>query len=241
MNGVKFGSKHSYKDWGLILKSRPVISPPSPKTIYIDVPASDGIIDLTESLTGEVKFNNRTITFEFNVIDARKRWSTIYSDILDFLHGQQMKVILDEDPNYYYVGRFKVNEWKSSKRTSTITIEGTVEPYKLELFSSTDDWEWDSFSFESGIIRDMKDMEVNEKLVLNFEGTRKSVVPTFIISSTDGTGMRIVVGGSAGGKGSYTMADGTTKNPAISFKQGYNYLEIWGNGTISIDFRGGRL
>lgn len=66
MNGVKFGSKHSYDDWGLILKSRPVISPPSPKTIYIDVPGADGIIDLTESMTGEVKFNNRTITFEFN-------------------------------------------------------------------------------------------------------------------------------------------------------------------------------
>lgn len=241
MYGVTFGEKHSYKDWGLITKSRPVISPPSPKTIYIDIPASDGIIDLTESLTGDIKFENRTITCEFNVIEARKRWSTLYSDILDYLHGQRMKVIFDEDPNYYYIGRCKINEWKSDKKTSTLVIEGTVEPYKMELFSSTEDWEWDSFNFETGIIRDFKDMEVNEKLVLNFEGTRKSVIPTFIISSTDGTGMKIVVGGSAGGKGSYTMADGTTRNPAISFKQGYNYLEIWGNGTISIDFRGGRL
>ncbi len=240
MNGVKFGSKHSYKDWGLILNSIE-ISPPSPKTVYVELPGANGHLDLTESLTGDVKFENRKITCKFTVIEARKRWSSLYSDILDFLHGQMMTIILDEDPNYYYVGRFKVNEWKSSKRTSTITIEGTVEPYKLELFSSTDDWEWDSFNFETGIIRDMKDMKVNEKLVLNFEGTRKSVVPTFIISSTDGTGMRIVVGGSAGGKGSYTMPDGTTRNPAISFKQGYNYLEIWGNGTISIDFRGGRL
>ena len=70
---------------------------------------------------------------------------------------------------------------------------------------------------------------------------QEKLIPTFIINSTDGTGMKIVVGGSAGGRGTYTMSDGTTRNPAISFKQGYNYLEIWGNGVISIDFRGGRL
>ena len=136
MNGVTFGSKHSYRDWGLILKSRPVISPPSPKTVYVDIPASNGIIDLTESLTGDVKFANRTITCEFNVIDVRKKWSNIYSDVLDFLHGQMTTIILDEDPDYIYKGRVQVNEWKSNKRTATIVIEGNVEPYKLEKFGS---------------------------------------------------------------------------------------------------------
>ena len=61
MDGVTFGTKHSYRDWGLLLKSRPVISPPSPKTVYVDIPGSNGVIDLTESLTGDVKFDNRTI------------------------------------------------------------------------------------------------------------------------------------------------------------------------------------
>ena len=105
MNGVTFGSKHSYRDWGLFLKSRPVISPPNPKTVYIDIPGSDGVIDLTESLTGDVKFENRTLTCEFIVLDARNRWSNIYSEIMDFLQGQQMKVIFDEDPTFYYIGR----------------------------------------------------------------------------------------------------------------------------------------
>lgn len=236
MNGVTFGTKHSYRDWGLILKSRPVISPPSPKTVYVDIPASDGIIDLTESLTGDVKFENRTITCEFNVLDARNRWSNIYSEILDFLHGQNMRIILDEDPTYYYIGRLKVNEWKSNKKTSTITIEGTVEPYKLEMFSSLEDWEWDSFNFETGIVRDYRNIRVDGSLNFTIEGRRKSVVPSFIVKSDDGSGLKVKFNGTT-----YDLVDGTDRVLNIIIKNGTNTLYFTGDGTVSIDYRGGRL
>lgn len=236
MNGVTFGDKHSYRDWGLILKSRPVISPPSPKTLYIDIPGSDGVLDLTESLTGEVKFENRTITCEFNVIDSRKRWSNIYSEILDYLHGQRIKIILDEDPTYYYVGRFQVNEWKSDKVTSLITIEGNVEPYKLEICSSLDDWEWDSFNFETGIIRQWKDLTVGDSLTITVVGTRKTVVPSFIVQSNDGSGMTVTFDGRT-----YNLSDGVNRVVNINIKQETQTLVFTGNGTVSIDYRGGRL
>lgn len=236
MNGVSFNSKHSYKDWGLLLKSRPIISSPTPKTIYIDVPASDGVIDLTESMTGEVKYENRKITCEFNVIDARERWSNIYSEILDFLHGREMHVIFDEDPTYQYIGRFAVNEWKSNKVTSTITIEGSVEPYKMELFSSLEDWEWDSFNFETGIIRDYKDIKVDGELTFEIEGRRKSVVPEFIVKSDDGTGLKVEFEDMT-----YDLTDGTNKVLNIIIKEGMNTLNFTGNGYVSIDYVGGRL
>lgn len=242
MYGVTFGEKHSYKDWGLTLKTRPVISPPSPKTIYVDIPAADGIIDLTESLAGEVKYENRKITCEFNVTDSRKRWSDIYSDILDYLHGKKMNVIFDEDPTYYYIGRWKVNEWKSDKATSTIIIEGTVEPYKLELFSSTDDWEWDSFNFESGIIQDFKNMVVEGTLNFTVIGSRKSVIPTITVESSDGNGMTYNHMGQQSQRVlNLHLNDGVTKNPTIVYKDGETWVTITGNGTISVDFRGGRL
>lgn len=236
MNGVTFGSKHSYRDWGLFLKSRPVISPPNPKTVYIDIPGSDGVIDLTESLTGDVKFENRTIKCEFIVLDARNRWSNIYSEIMDFLQGQQMKVIFDEDPTFYYIGRLKVNEWKSDKATSTITIEGNVEPYKLEMFSSLEDWEWDSFNFETGIIREYESIRVDESLTFTIEGRRKAVVPSFIVQSDDGTGLNVVFDGTT-----YHLPDGTSKVLNIIIKDGINTLYFTGNGMVSIDYRGGRL
>lgn len=236
MDGVTFGTKHSYRDWGLLLKSRPVISPPSPKTVYVDIPGSDGIIDLTESLTGDVKFDNRTITCEFVVLDARNRWSDIYSEIMDYLHGQRMKVRLDEDPTYYYEGRLQVNEWKSDKVTSTITIEGDVEPYKMEMFSSLEEWEWDSFNFETGIIRDYKEIRVDESLTFTIEGRRKSVVPSFTVASDDGSGLQVRFNGTT-----YDLPDGTSRVLNIVIKNGTNTLYFTGNGTVSIDYRGGRL
>ena len=236
MDGVTFGTKHSYRDWGLLLKSRPVISPPSPKTVYVDIPGSDGVIDLTESLTGDVKFDNRTIKCEFVVLDARNRWSDIYSEIMDYLHGQRMRVRLDEDPTYYYEGRLQVNEWKSDKVTSTITIEGDVEPYKLEMFSSLEDWEWDSFNFETGIIRDYKEIRVDESLTFTIEGRKKSVVPSFTVVSDDGSGLQVRFNGTT-----YDLPDGTSRVLNIVIKNGTNTLYFTGNGTVSIDYRGGRL
>ena len=223
MDGVTFGTKHSYRDWG-------------PKTVYVDIPGSDGIIDLTESLTGDVKFDNRTIKCEFVVLDARNRWSDIYSEIMDYLHGQRMKVRLDEDPTYYYEGRLQVNEWKSDKVTSTITIEGDVEPYKMEMFSSLEDWEWDSFNFETGIIRDYKEIRVDESLTFTIEGRRKSVVPSFTVVSDDGSGLQVRFNGTT-----YDLPDGTSRVLNIVIKNDTNTLYFTGNGTVSIDYRGGRL
>ena len=240
MDGVTFGTKHSYRDWGLLLKSRPVISPPSPKTVYVDIPGSDGIIDLTESLTGDVKFDNRTIKCEFVVLDARNRWSDIYSEIMDYLHGQRMKVRLDEDMAYYYEGRLQVNEWKSDKVTSTITIEGDVEPYKMEMFSSLEDWEWDSFSFETGVIRDYKNLSVEGSLRIDIPPTRKVVVPIIhVINKNADEAMTVRCGWGE----TYILSEGENciLNIKISQKNQYNFLTFTGNGSVSIDYRGGRL
>ena len=42
----------SYDDFGLIQKSAPEVTPPAPKTNYVDVPGANGSIDLSEALTG---------------------------------------------------------------------------------------------------------------------------------------------------------------------------------------------
>lgn len=130
MHGVTFGNKHSYRTWGLLLKSRPEISPPKPKTKIIQVPGADTIIDLTEALTDGVKYEPRTIKCEFWVVDGRHNWPTVYSSILNELHGKRVQIVMDDDPNYYYIGRVAVDEWESDKKTSTIVLTAEVEPYK---------------------------------------------------------------------------------------------------------------
>ena len=54
MYGMKIGEFHSYKDFGLVPTSKPVVNLPSPKLEYLDIPGRHGEIDITESLTGEV-------------------------------------------------------------------------------------------------------------------------------------------------------------------------------------------
>lgn len=134
MQGVIFNEKHSYRDWDLLLKSRPQISPPSPKFKLIQVPGSDHVIDLTESLTGQVHYEPRTIRFEFITKADRSRWASLYTEILDYLHGKQVRIIMDDDPNFYYTGRVAVEGMETDKKTATLTMTATVEPYKRERF-----------------------------------------------------------------------------------------------------------
>lgn len=134
MHGVIFDDKHTYRDWGLLLKSRPAISPPKPKLKLIPVPGSDKVIDLTESLTGKVHYEMRTISFEFITMAARGKWPSLYSEILNHIHGKRLRIILDDDPNFYYTGRVSVGELKTDKKTAILTMTAEVEPYKRERF-----------------------------------------------------------------------------------------------------------
>jgi hypothetical protein len=130
MRGVTFGNNHSYREWGLLLKEYPYISPPEPKTKLIEVPGSDAVIDLTESLTGKVHYGMREGRFEFWVIGGRSKWPAIYSAIMNELHGKRVKIVLDDDPNWYYLGRVRVDEMASDKVTATIVLTAELEPYK---------------------------------------------------------------------------------------------------------------
>ena len=227
-------SKHTWNDWKLVPTSRPLFNSPEVKTVQISIPGFDGVLDLTESLTGEIHYENRKGSIEFQV-ENKDRWYVVYSDILDYLHGSQMKVILDDDPSYYYVGRFEVNSWKSQPNHSIIVIEYNVEPYKMERFSSLEDWYWDSFDFETGIIREYKDIEVNGTLEFQIQCRRKSVVPSFYVSA-DVSGLSVSFNGNV-----YALPNGTSRVLNINLKEGLNILKFTGTGKVSIDYRGGRL
>ena len=132
-HSINFGEKNTWSDWHLVPSSRPVFNPPSLKERYLDIPGGDGAIDLTEALTGYPVFNNRTGSLEFIVMNDYWPWTEAYSTICDYLHGRKMRAVLEDDSEYYYEGRFKVNRWKSDKAYSLITIDYTVAPYKKRL------------------------------------------------------------------------------------------------------------
>lgn len=150
---VIYGSnqKHTFDDWGLIPAKRPVVPYPEVKEQRVEVEAIDGDgIDLTEALTGYPLFKER----EFEIQFYRQRtdnWSGEISNISNWIHGKKIKMILDDDPMFYYTGRCTVKEAVSDKYWSTITFYCKLEPYKSCMYSSDDSSKemlWDLLDFD---------------------------------------------------------------------------------------------
>ncbi len=127
MKGVKFDNIHSYYDLHLIL-SGCSISPATPKENYIDIPGADGSIDLTEAL-GEVKYNDRTGTLIFSVLPADD-FEEKKSEISNLLNGKKFKITLDKDPDWFYIGRCSVSDYKADKKLRQITVDLKLQPFK---------------------------------------------------------------------------------------------------------------
>lgn len=227
---IRIGEKRTFNDWGLLISGM-TIGFPETKSNLVDIPATDGSIDLTEAL-GEVAYKNRHLEFVFDALGKYESWHGLCTEIANYLHGKKMKIILDTDQGYYYIGRLELDTTKSDDTIHEIVLAGDVEPYKYELQSSLEPWRWDSFSFKTGVIRNYKDLKVSGSRTVKIMGLRKPIVPTIISNSV----MTLSFGGRT-----YNIKAGEQKLYRLIIREGENFLTFSGNGTISIDYRGGIL
>lgn len=242
-HSVYFGEKNTWDDWHLIPVSRPVILPPNVKTNYVDIPGADGHSDLTEALTGSVLYKTRTGSLEFYVDNDYREfieWEHLYSEIMDYLHGKQMKLILEDDPNFYYDGRFNVNTWKSEKDYSRIVIDYDVYPYKTYRYTSAEEWLWDPFDFLIGIVRDYSHIRINGTVTIPVIGSKKTEIPKFFVT-LDNENNPIIMRWNKNTSVDYPLQTGLTKFPDIKIGNETVEFTFMGNGIISIDYRGGGL
>lgn len=212
MNGVTFGELHSYNDFSLILTNK-TIGKAEPKISEVDIEGMDGSLDLTEYF-GDVKYKNRKLTFEFSTIIPMNEFLNLYSDIQNKLNGKKLKIILDEDPNFYYMGRINVNDWKSNKRIGKITIEADCEPYKYRANET------------------ILNYILTGKTDLYLDNLKKLVVP---IITTDSE-VQIVFE-----ETSYSLSAGTWEIDGIVLKPGINKMTVTGTGNITIQYKEGGL
>lgn len=244
-HSITFGDKNTWDDWHLVPSSRPVFNPPKQKSLFMNVPGGDGLEDLSEIISGEPIYTNREGSFEFLVMNGYHDWQDLYSDIMDYLHGQSMKASLEDDPSFYYEGRFTVNQWKSDKNWSRIVIDYSVKPYKLLKASTMDEWEWDDIDFEY-------DMDITYNLELvnvvgswstTFKSLRRTLTPTFTVSTPDGSGLTIQITDNLNHSYSKHFSDGDELfDPNLRIYGPANTtITVTGTGTIAINFRMGRL
>ncbi len=231
--GIQIGKKHTLKDWNLGWTAVN-LGFPEAKIYEQDIPGADGTLDLTEAMTsGDVKYNKRSLSMEFEAGDKDfYSWSALISEIANYLAGQKMKIIFDNDPYFYYLGRLTIDVEKTEKSESKLVISGEVDPYKYECCSSLDDWIWDSFNFEMGVIREYKDLKIEGSYELLIPGLRKRVVPIIECSKS----MQVLNQGKT-----YNLKAGKNKVFDIWLGEGLNILKFTGTGTVSVEYRGGSL
>lgn len=231
-HSITIGDKNTWDDWHLVPTSRPLVPPPNVNTSYVTVPGSSGSLDLTEALTGYPTYANRTGSWEFLVLNGYGEWYARYSDIMSYLHGKRFRAILDDDPNYYYEGRFSVASWKSNKDWSRITINYNVGPYKIEVHGIDENWLWDTFNFETDMVHAYKDIEVSNATEVVVYNDIMRVRPTIICSAA----MSVDFLGKT-----YQLSAGNNSVREIVFSEGSNTLIFNGSGTVTIQMHGGRF
>lgn len=232
MFDVQIGKYSLAAEWGMRLLALEVGSPEA-DTKFKEVPGRNGDLDLTEIQTGYTTYKNATMKLSFDFVDGDYgTWLRKGSEIFNALHGKREKVILGNEKTFYYEGRIKVDTDKINKQFSKVEIEVNRDPYKYEKYSSVEDWPWDDFSFEDGIIREYKDLVVSGSLELHIPGRSMPVIPGFYCS----VAMNVTHNGKM-----YSLPAGKSKAPDLLLIEGDNVLTFTGNGTVSVEYRGGSL
>ena len=213
---VTFDSYNSKAEWNLDYLHKK-ISAPKPKTVSVNIPLVHGDIDLTNRLAGNAPiFENRELSFYFEIRSLRLAWIRDYQAILEKIHGRIMNVYLDEDPGFYWRGRVTVGNLEDHGATAGFEVKVDAFPFK---WSRTPEsiLTYSSVGTTNATIDIVPDIALPVFTVVNnLEITYNSqvFVATSIISTP----------------------------PGLMFKQGTNQaLKLVGTGAVTVDIYGGYL
>lgn len=212
MKGVSFHGFHSYSDLHLLMTGKE-IGAPEVKRQTIPIEGADGELDFTDFF-GEPKYMNAQHRFEFESIQPRNEQLQQFTDIKNAIHGKKGRIILDDDPSFFYVGRCFVSKYTNEKNIGKISVDCDCEPYKYKLA-------------ETVVTRAVDGVED-----ITLTNARKRAVPT-ITTTAD---MTLSFGG-----GVWTNRAGTFIIPELELGEGDNHVTVTGKGTISFVWREGAL
>lgn len=256
-----FRDVNTWDDWYLAPTARPSFQPPSFEPQTIEIPGRDGLLDVSTSLTGYPVYGDRTGSLDFLIHpDSPYTWHETLSKVSNYLHGQKRKVFLEDDPAYLYEGRFKVNDFSTGDVYSTLTIEYDLQPYKKARWSTLQEWEWDPFNFQTGVI--LKDYYNNlaipsadtYTIIFNIQNVeekyrqeavgRMTTCPNIIVHSESNIDISFT-NQELGINASVTASPGVNKIPEIVFSMQHPdnalIMAAKGSGTLSIEFYIGSL
>lgn len=215
--GFYFGEHNTWTHWNLILVSKDT-TPPEPKTNLIELGGMSGTLDLSEALSGEVTYHNRTVKASFwtNKGTYQER-ARLFGNITNALHGRKMEIYEPDDTNHYFYGRVKITYMKNTWAYSEFSIEADCDPWRYET--------------------------VEQKAVINV-ASEESIEWELYNDSVMPICPDITVEGEVSFTCNGVTSEATTgKYKITTFKlsHGHNTILFSGNGTITLTYRRGYL
>lgn len=243
-NGVSFTIEgtpttyHSYDDWGLYVVNTDYIKEPKQNTNYVSVPGRDGLIDLSEVLTGRPTYASREINIKLAGRRNKVNWDSVISAFRNNINGRVCRITFDNDAEYYWRGRVDIKDFKSVLSLGTFTVDiPNADPYKYDILSSSDPWLWDPFNFETGeIIQEEAHVIVGSETITISHG-HMPTCPDLVVSDKVSGTFSVAYDGTT-----YQLVVGSNKIPAIMVGGDADVaLTFNGSATVQIVYRGGSL
>lgn len=229
---------HTLNDWGLALGNNNYIGDPEMETTYIQVPGRDGLIDASEAISGRRVYKKRQLAFELGGTRTGLNWDTIISGFRNNIHGRVCRLIIDNDPNYYWHGRVFIEDFDRFRDLGTFTLSvPNADPYKYDTESSTDPWLWDPFNFETDMITYIGAITVSGSETVTIPHGHMATCPRFVVSERTSSTFTVECDGIT-----YPLADGSNIVPSIMV-DGDDDVELTftGAGNVEIVYRSGSL
>ena len=212
LNDVIFNDeKSAYDDWNITL-IKADIPLPEPKLSTVDIKGADGLLDLSEVIAGDVKYNNRTVKLSFEMMNDDDYY-TLISKIGNYLHGKNITFKLTNDEDYFYTGRATINSWECVNRLGKITITIDCDPFKYDVIES---------------IYTVK-LNGNSQTV-TLPNKRKRVCPVIDVNGV----VNLIINGVT-----YKLQPG--EQQLFNLTEGDNVVRFSGDGTVKITYRQGAL
>ena len=168
-----------------------------------------------------MSFESRTGSFEF-LVQNKKKWSDVYSELLAFMQGRFMRIVLEDDPLYYYEGRLHISSWKSNKNNSTITIDYDLSPFMYETENAV-----------NGYLISERNLSGN--VYYYADESTKVLEMIAECENITGSGIKAYIDGS-----SYQCHEGINLLPTLQC-DGSGSIRLNGTGKITVKYRKGRL
>lgn len=202
---------HTGNDLDLVQEKKE-IGKPTVQSFTAEVPGRNGLVNLTKGLTGRVMYYNRPLSFQYFGTGKRSHLLELDATMSRF-HGQMIRILDDDYPDYYYEGEATVSTTINSNYI-TINIEIDAHPFRLKVAPT------------------VVSRTLNGTVTLYLKNESAEVIPTITVTAetTIKFNNRTIV-----------LSEGVYTVESFILVGGLNTFEVTGTGTIRIEYQEGAI